>query len=286
MTEIIKRYDLVIPIGRFCHCAGLLNNYGLKLFDGPWDWSGTGREEGIYKRLEALTQGFDGWFEREDFVLMDPQYSHEIAEKAGYLALRPTVNPPANSIVGLTASSVKSVWDAKREDDNIIKDNTPNPEVRYYNKKTLTYYGHDFFQLPDFNEQFKNFKSKYGRRCYRLFEFFKAADSILLVYMNNFADQRKELPLDRLKVIDIMNKVRHCYQNKIIDLYMFDHQDAINNSRREIWDVGIIDYLSDHYWVYSPEDADYRHRVHGFMAPVEICKIIEQIGLTDKFKMI
>ena len=263
MTEIIKRYDLVIPIGRFCHCAGLLNNYGLKLFDGPWDWSGTGREEGIYKRLEALTQGFDGWFEREDFVPLDGENALYLTDYTEPSAPRPEYIFQKRMLA-------------------------PSPDIWFYNKKTFTYYGHDFKINIAFDKQFDLIKTRYLRRFRRIEKFIQSANSILLVYMCHIADQKRDLHLDENMVLKYMSDLRCKYKDKVIDLYMFEHNHDIvdDDWKRYILDVGIIRYESNHDNVWDTNDKNPKHQANEFMMPKSVCNILEQITLTDKFKMI
>ncbi len=99
MTDIIKKYDFIVSLGRFCHTTAMLNNNNLKIIDGPWDWT-------------------------------------------------------------------------------------------------------------SFKEQFPQVAKKYQRRAERVLNFIKYSDSILLVYMNNIADQQRNLPLDEKKVLRVMKKLR------------------------------------------------------------------------------
>ena len=273
MSEIIKKYDFIMSIGRFCHTTAMLNNHGLKLFDGPWDWSGTGRAEGIYKRLEALTKGFNGWFNKKDFVKMDPQYSSEI-EDGTFL------NPSRWSPPSLNSQ--------KHQLTNTQFPIAINPEVRFYNTKTLTYYGHDFHEKPQFNEQWDAFYKRYIRRSRRILKFIQAANSILLVYMSHIADQRKDIILDDNLIIQHMEKLRKKYPTKTIDLYIFKHSPNMHNGDylRQVLDVGIINYYSNHDEVWPSNDPICSHAANNFMMPISICKILEKISLTDKFKMI
>ena len=54
MSEIIKKYDFIISLGRLCHVSAMLANNGLKVVNGPWDWSGTAYTSTIYNRLKNL----------------------------------------------------------------------------------------------------------------------------------------------------------------------------------------------------------------------------------------
>lgn len=263
MSDIIKKYDLVIPIGRFCHCSSLLNNYDLKRFSGPWDWSGTGADEGIYKRLEALINGFDGWFERKDFIPLEGEYAHYLIDYTDPLALRPTVELHQSSSL-------------------------PPPCVWYYNKRTMTYYGHDFHLKKKFDDQFETIKSQYIRRFKRINKFIEKSHSILLVYMNHIADQKRDLPLDEDIVLKYIEDLRKKYPHKIIDFYMFDHANNVKGDSytRYVYDIGIIRYVSNHENIWDVDDDNYRHQANGFMMPKSICNILEKISLTDRFKMI
>lgn len=262
--EIVKHYDLIFSLGRCCHCAGLLEANNLRLFDGPWDWSGTGRKSGIYKRLEALCKGFDGWFNEKDFKEMDQKYAHHLTEGMVPYApkTRQAINNPPKPL--------------------------ENPEKWYFNPKTRTYYAHDFHVNPSFKEQWPAFKKRYERRIDRAMSFIKEADSVLLVYMNHIADQRKDLPLDRIKTLQLLKRIRAKYPDKKIDLYMFNHSPNLTDGQyvREVWDVGVVNYISNHEDVFPDTDETKGHFSGIFMMPKSICRILEQINLTDKFEMI
>lgn len=58
MSEIIKKYDFIISLGRLCHVSAMLANNGLKVVNGPWDWSGTAYTSTIYNRLKNLKKRF------------------------------------------------------------------------------------------------------------------------------------------------------------------------------------------------------------------------------------
>lgn len=265
MSAIIKKYDFIMSIGRFCHCTAMLNNHGLKLFDGPWDWSGTGRVEGIYKRLDALTNGFDGWFNREDFVHFEEPDSLMLTDFTDPNALRP-----------------------HKEIKSDLLPEIYSPMCWFYNKSTLTYYGHDFKSEATFDSQWEEFIKKYKRRIYRTESFINASDKILLVYMSHIADQKRDLPLDFNIVIELMKNIRKRYPGKEIDLYMFTHRNDIKGDLyfRQVWDVGIVNYFSNHENVFPAKDSNISHQANGFMMPKSICKILEKIALTDKFNMI
>ena len=63
MSEIIKKYDFIISLGRLCHVSAMLANNGLKVVNGPWDWSGTAYTSTIYNRLKNLKKGFKHFFD-------------------------------------------------------------------------------------------------------------------------------------------------------------------------------------------------------------------------------
>ena len=265
MTEIIKRYDFILSLGRFCHTTGMLNINGLKLFDGPWDWSGTGDIEGIYKRIKCLYKGFNHWFDYKNFVPMEPKYHDKLYNGAITNVPRPQIGK------------------------NTVEEQNPNPYIGIFNTSTLTYYIHDWKQTPSFDEQFPGIAEKYNRRAYRTQRFIEQSDSILLIYMSHLADQKRDLQLNQNIIIRLMTNLRKKYKNKIIDLYMFDHSnDKIYYNgfyTRQILDVGIIRYISNHDDVWPENDPDPHHNVHNFMLPISVCNILSQIGLTDKWRM-
>lgn len=261
MNESTKKYDYIISLGKVCHCSALLNNNGLKLFDGPWDWSGTGRAEGIYKRLKVLYKNFDHCLDYKDFTPVHPKYDGELG--------------------GFT--------EALEHKKTIVKMQPPsNKELPVYNLKTLTYYYHDFFEHKSIKEQFPAFKEKYERRYVRNNSFIEAADSVLLIYMSHIANQKKDVHLDDTKIVSHIKRLRAKYPTKNIDLYMFDHSPNFHdgNYARSVLDVGVIRYISNHDEVFPEDDDDVRHRANFLMMPKSICKILEHIKLTDKFKMI
>lgn len=269
MSDFKKKYDFIISLGRFCHTAAILNNNKLKIVAGPWDWSGTAHTEVIYKRIRCLYKGFNGWFNKKDFVDFEP-YKQEL-----YQDFYDDAPKPLNSNPSAPSHHIKGKSEIIRE-------------YQYYNKKTKTYYAHDFKSYPSFEEQFKGIRDKYMRRFMRTLNFIKSSNSILLVYINNMADQRRNLPLNTQKVLAAMNKLRKHYPDKTIDLYMFDHDTAFHgeNFQRIIHDVGIIRYVSNHYDVYPVTDTDSRHIADNLMMPISICYILSKLELTDKNKMI
>lgn len=271
MTEKIKKYDYILSIGRFCHTTGLLNSNGLKFFDGPWDWSGTGDETGVYDRIKRLTTGFKHWFDRKDFVPLEPEYKDKL-----FLGTVPSSPRPQSKAIPVSPVSNQSN----------IKSRQP---IRIYNKRTQTYYGHDFYNSPSFDEQFPEIAERYNRRAYRTQRFIEQSDSILLVYMSHLADQRRDLPLNADIIIKLMKKLRKKYPEKIIDLYMFDHSNAPCYKNgfyiRQVLDIGIIRYISNHDEFWPSTDTDPAHAANNFMMPISICHILSRVGLTDKWKM-
>ena len=267
MADIIKKYDFIISIGRFCHTTAMLNNNKLKIVNGPWDWSGTAYADVIYKRIQCLYKGFKGCFNKKDFVDFEP-YKQDLYKDWYYDAIKP--------------ENKKTIINNNAHNENSIR------EYQYYNKKTKTYYIHDFKNYPNFEEQFNAIKDKYIRRFERTMNFIKSSNSILLVYMNNIADQRQNIPLSSSKILKAMNKLRKHYPDKTIDLYMFDHDEKFHgeNFQRVVLDVGIVRYLSNHNDVYPATDKDPRHIADGLMMPISICYILSKIELTDKHKMI
>lgn len=261
MSETIKKYDYVITLGKLCHCSSLLNNNGLKLFDGPWDWSGTGKADGIYKRIKALYKDFDHWLNYKDFTPVHPKYDCELG--------------------GFTQAVLN-----KKAAENLQA--PAHKELPMYNTRTLTYYYHDFFEDKPFKEQFSAFKKKYERRWERNRSFIEAADSVLLIYISHLADQKKDVCLNDAKIVSHIKRLRAKYPNKNIDLYMFDHSPVFHNGNyvRSVLDVGVIRYISNHDEVFPEDDNDIRHQANLLMMPKSICRILEHIKLTDKFKMI
>lgn len=69
---------------------------------------------------------------------------------------------------------------------------------------------------------------------------------------------------------------------------MFDHSPVFHNGNyvRSVLDVGVIRYISNHDEVFPEDDNDIRHQANSLMMPKSICRILEHIKLTDKFKMI
>lgn len=261
MPDFKKSYDFIISLGRFCHTTALLANNGLKVIDGPWDWSGTAHRETIYGRIECLYKGFENYFNKEDFVPFD-SYKQDL------------YTDWCNEAIGTNGQMIGA----------------PDTNVRgaYYNKRTRTYYLHDFSAKSSLDEQFPQIKEKYARRFMRTLNFIKASNSVLLVYMNNMADQRRNMPLETSQVLRVMHELRAKYPAITLDLYMFDHSSAFDGKRyqRIVHDVGIIRYLSNHHDVFPATDQVLGHRADDLMMPISICYILSKIELTDKHKMI
>lgn len=272
-TEIIKEYDFVISLGRFCHTSGILNQNGLKIVDGPFDFSGTSHRETIYNRIEWFYKGFENYFDKKDFI--------KFATPADKTKL----------YTGWYIDAVRPVTDKKMQ--QTIREDTEKAMktdvcIGYYNTRTQTYYIHDWKKGEEFDRQFDLINEKYLRRIQRTENYIRCSNSILFVYMNHLGDQRLDLPLESTRVVQIMNKLRQKYPGKTIDLYMFDHDPAFSgeNFRRDVLDVGIIRYVSNHDDVFPPEDTNPKHIADRLMMPKSICSILSKIKLTDKHKMI
>jgi hypothetical protein len=274
MSEIIKEYDFIISLGRFCHTSAILNNNGLKIVDGPFDWSGTAHESTIYNRIKRLHKGFKHYFDKKDFYKFADDKTDLYQD--WYLdAVRPIT-------VASDSTRMKSI----REDaENAINTDIA---VGYYNTREHTYFVHDWQMNKDFDSQFDTIRKKYMRRIERTLNYIKNSNRILLCYMNHIGDQRRDLPLESTKVVRIMNKLRQKFPGKTIDLYMFDHDPSFSGEhfRRDVLDVGIIRYVSNHDDVFPSEDTNPKHIADGLMMPKSICYILSKIKLTDKHKMI
>lgn len=259
------QYDFIISIGRFCHTSGLLAAHNLKLFNGPWDWSGTYCEDVIYDRIERLYKGFDDYLNKADFVVWD-SYKDGFFQDSFFDAPKPKSISVECQMSNQDISAPPEIWD-----------------IQYYNIHTNTYYIHDFHNIPSFDEQFDEFHKKYSRRFSRTLDLMKSKNHILLVYMNNIAEQRRNLSLDSKRVLSAMRKLRGAYPNKIIDLYMFDHSDEYHDLsfKCDILEDGIIRFTSNHYDVFSSDDTDPRHNTNGWMMPKSICYILKNISLTE-----
>ncbi len=261
MPDFKKKYDFIISLGRFCHTTALLANNGLKIIDGPWDWSGTAHRETVYGRIECLYKGFGNYFNKRDFVPFS-SYKQDL-----YMD-----------------------WcnEAIKTNGKKAGDPDTNVEGVYYNERTRTYYLHDFSAKSSLDEQFPQIKEKYARRFMRTLNFIKASNSVLLVYMNNMADQRRNMPLETSQVLRVMHELRAKYPSITLDLYMFDHSSAFNGEhfQRIVHDVGIIRYLSNHHDVFPATDQVLGHCANGLMMPISVCYILSKIELTDKHKMI
>lgn len=266
MSEILKKYDFIISLGRMCHVSAMLANNGLKIVNGPWDWLATSDAETIYKRIESLYKGKEGKFHKRDFKSWEP-YQHKFFQDWCDDAVKPEPQ---------TSSAEEAPLPKNRQGHG------------YYNVKNKTFYLHDFFEEPDFGKQLSAISKKYMRRFQRTLNFIEHSERVLLVYMNHLADQRLDLPLNANKVIRLMEKLRRRYPGKTIDLYMFDHSPHFKgeNFQRIILDVGIVRYLSNHDEVFPATDTDPRHTADGLMMPQSVCYILSKVLLTDRNKMI
>lgn len=253
MNDVPIEYDFIISIGRFCHCTALLANNGLKIIDGPWDWSGTVYEDVMYERIKALRKGFCNHFNKRDFVNFE-YIEEEFRRYFNEDAIRPG---------GATTPYCKPKG--------------------YYNKRTKTYFTHDFREGIPFDEEFRNVREKYMRRYTRTLNMIKRSRRTLLVYMSHIAEQGRDLPLNTKKVLREMSKLRKAYPNSIIDLYMFDHNPSFSgtNFRREVIDAGIVRYHSNHDDVFPSNDTNTKHIADGLMMPQSICYILSKLALSN-----
>ena len=64
----MKEYDLAFSLGSTCGTSQALRAAGLQYASYPLDWLGT---RGVVHMAEFVAGGFDRWFEKEDFELVD-----------------------------------------------------------------------------------------------------------------------------------------------------------------------------------------------------------------------
>ena len=64
-----KRYDLIFSAGAACPCTDLLRSLNLQDWSYPFDWV-FGSD--FSSRCEYLLNDFQGWFEKDDFKLLEP----------------------------------------------------------------------------------------------------------------------------------------------------------------------------------------------------------------------
>ena len=64
----MKEYDLAFSLGSTCGTSQALRAAGLQYASYPLDWLGT---RGVVHMAEFVAGGFAGWFEKEDFELID-----------------------------------------------------------------------------------------------------------------------------------------------------------------------------------------------------------------------
>ena len=64
----MKEYDLAFSLGSSCGTSQALRAAGVQFSSYPLDWVGS---RGIVHAAEVIASGFDGWFEKEDFDLVD-----------------------------------------------------------------------------------------------------------------------------------------------------------------------------------------------------------------------
>lgn len=268
MSDIIKQYDFVISLGRMCHVSALLSNNNLKVVNGPWDWLATSDADTIYYNIECLYKGFKNFLNKNDLKSWEP-YQDKFFERWNSNAAKATPIKIKNNHTQMSFSSNRQ-------------------GKAYYNIRTNTFYLHDFYETPNFDEQYKQVYKKYERRYQRTLNYIQQSDRILLIYMSHLADQCLDLPLNVNKIIKRMNKLRKKYPNKIIDLYMFEHSPNFKDIdyQRIVHDVGVIQYLSNHDDVFPSSDTNPKHIADSLMMPKAICHILSQIALTDRHKMI
>ena len=64
----MKEYDLAFSLGSSCGTSQALRAAGLQYASYPLDWLGT---RDVVRMAKFVAGGFDGWFEKEDFDLVD-----------------------------------------------------------------------------------------------------------------------------------------------------------------------------------------------------------------------
>ena len=60
---MIKKYDLIVPLGYACSCSQTLRRAGLQLASFPWDWVGVPPPS---ERCRLICNGFKNWMNLED----------------------------------------------------------------------------------------------------------------------------------------------------------------------------------------------------------------------------
>ena len=62
---MIKKYDLIVPLGYACSCSQTLRRAGLQLASFPWDWVGVPPPS---ERCRLICDGFKDWMNLEDLT--------------------------------------------------------------------------------------------------------------------------------------------------------------------------------------------------------------------------
>lgn len=189
MSFQVQVYDFVFALGRFCHTKILLEGAGLSTRSGPWDWSGTPLAEGVYQRLTMMAEGFDNFFNREDFDDLSAysEFSTDYWE--------------------IYRHSLNRSW----------------PHLCLFNRRTLSWYVHDGTGSQSLDEQFESLRLKYMRRAERFMHCLSRAERILGVYISNAVDQRVDLNLNLEVVGALLDQVSARYPGKQINLAIFIH---------------------------------------------------------------
>ncbi len=113
-----KKYDLIFSMGVACPCTDLLRSLKLQEWSYPFDWVFGSDLNG---RCNILLNDFDGWFEKADFVMLEPTsvschsvwinkktqiiYNHDFQENScdineSYQAVRSKYNRRCNRLLG------------------------------------------------------------------------------------------------------------------------------------------------------------------------------------------
>ena len=68
-----RRYDFIFSMGQACSCTECLRKAGLQTFSFPFDWIGENR---LPERAEYVKNGFEGWFEKQDWQFLCDKPGH------------------------------------------------------------------------------------------------------------------------------------------------------------------------------------------------------------------
>ena len=63
MSGMVRKYDLIVPLGYACSCSQTLRRAGLQLASFPWDWVGVPPPS---ERCRLICDGFRDWMNLED----------------------------------------------------------------------------------------------------------------------------------------------------------------------------------------------------------------------------